>query len=207
MVDEMTNSTEGTRHYQDAMTAQLGERVTNLGRRQSDLESEMRSGFKQMESAVSSLANEMRSSVAALSTNIAERNKPQWQALGVALTFCTILGGLAYWPINAATTDLKAAVSTISQNMVSQAEMKWRTDRGLEDRARTDAAIKDLRDAQVPRQEMERVWQAEDQQRMQIQKQIDELKASQANTYSARDLLLDLRERQDRMEKQLYIKP
>lgn len=96
MVDEMTNNGEANRHYQDAMTAQLGERVTNLGRRQSDLESEMRSGFKQMESAVASLANEMRGSVAALSTNIAERNKPQWQALGVALTFCTILGGLAY---------------------------------------------------------------------------------------------------------------
>lgn len=59
------------------LTAQLGERVTNLGRRQSDPESEMRSGFKQMESAVASLSSEMRTSVAGLATNIAERNKPQ----------------------------------------------------------------------------------------------------------------------------------
>ena len=36
---------------QCAMQAQLGERVTNLGRRQTDLETEMRTGFKQMESS------------------------------------------------------------------------------------------------------------------------------------------------------------
>jgi DNA repair exonuclease SbcCD ATPase subunit len=204
MADEMTNGTDTNRHYQDAMTAQMGERVTNLSRRQSDLESEMRSGFKTMESAVSSLANEMRTSVAALSTNIAERNKPQWQALGVALTFCTILGGLAYWPINAATTDLKAAVLSISENMVTQKEMEWRTARGAEDRVRIEAAVKDVRDAQVPREELSRVWQSDDQQKAQLQKQIDELKMAQANTYSARDLLLDMRERQDRLERQIY---
>lgn len=38
----------------------------------------MRSGFKQMESDASSLANETRNSISALSSNIAERNKPQW---------------------------------------------------------------------------------------------------------------------------------
>lgn len=93
-----SGSDTGERAYTDALQAQLGERVTNLGRRQTDLEAEMRTGFKQLESSVGSLANEMRNSVAALSTNMAERQKPQWQALGVALTFCTILGGLAYWP-------------------------------------------------------------------------------------------------------------
>jgi hypothetical protein len=204
MVDEMNNGMEANRHYQDAMTAQLGERVTNLGRRQSDLESEMRSGFKQMESAVSSLANEMRGSVAALATNIAERNKPQWQALGVALTFCTILGGLAYWPINSATTDLKASVSVIMDKMVTQKEMEWRTARGAEDRQRMEQSIKEVRDAQVPREELSRVWQSDDQQKASLQKQIDELKQAQANTYSARDLLLDMRERQDRLERQIY---
>ncbi len=45
----MTNGNDVSRHYQDAMTAQLGERVTNLGRRQTNLESEMRSGFNQID--------------------------------------------------------------------------------------------------------------------------------------------------------------
>jgi hypothetical protein len=83
MADEMSNNgtSEASRHYQDAMQAQLGERVTNLGRRQTDLEGEMRTSFKTMETAVSSLASEMRTSIAALSANLAERSRPQWQAL------------------------------------------------------------------------------------------------------------------------------
>jgi hypothetical protein len=48
------------------------------------------------------------------------------------------------------------------------------------------------------------VWQSDDQQKASLQKQIDELKQAQANTYSARDLLLDMRERQDRIERQVY---
>ncbi len=58
---------------------------------------------------------------AALSTNGAERNKPQWQALGVALT---------YWPIQTANTDLKATVLVITEKMVTQMEMEWRAPRG-----------------------------------------------------------------------------
>jgi signal transduction histidine kinase len=203
MAEDMNNG-DASRHYQDAMTAQLGERVTNLGRRQTDLEAEMRSGFKQMETGMAAIAHEMRTSVAALSTNIAERNKPQWQALGVALSFCTILGGLAYWPINSATGDLKMAVASINENMVTKSEMEWRTQRGAEDRKRSEEAIASLRESQVPRQELERVWQSDDQQKAALQKQIDELKSSQSSTYSARDLLLDMRERQDRLERQIY---
>jgi len=201
MAEDMTNG-DASRHYQDAMTAQLGERVTNLGRRQTDLESEMRSGFKQIESSVASLSAEMRNSVAALSANIAERNKPQWQALGVALTFCTILGGLAYWPINAATTDLKAAVASMADKMVTRQEMDQRTERGVEDRARTDMAVKDLRDAQVPREELVRVWDNYDQRFTDQQRQIDEVKTAQGSVYGQRDVILDLRERLDRVERQ-----
>jgi hypothetical protein len=201
MAEEMPNGSTEHRVYTDALTAQLGERVTNLGRRQSDLESEMRSGFKQMETAVGSLANEMRTSVAALSTNMAERNKPQWQAIGVALTFCTVLGGIAYWPINSATSDLKMTMAAMSEKMITREEMDWRQARGTEDRARTDTAILDLRAAQVPRAELERVWSADAQEKASLQKQIDELKGNQSNTYSARDLLLDLRERLDRVER------
>jgi len=44
--------------------------------------------------------------------------------------------GAAYWPINTATTDLKASVLTITERMVSRQEMDWRQARGTEDRAR-----------------------------------------------------------------------
>lgn len=75
MAEDMNNGNDAHRVYTHAITAQLGERVTNLGRRQSDLEGEMRSSFKQVESSVASLGNEMRTSIAALSTNIAERKQ------------------------------------------------------------------------------------------------------------------------------------
>ena len=111
MADDMSNNKDAHRVYTDAITAQLGERVTNLGRRQTDLEAEMRAGFKGIDAAVTALANETRASIAALSTNLVERNKPQWQALGVALTFAAMLGGLAYLPIREATSDLKQSVA------------------------------------------------------------------------------------------------
>ncbi|MGV2099069.1 hypothetical protein [Rhizobium sp. 21-4511-3d] len=199
----MNNNGDANRHYQDAMTAQLGERVTNLGRRQSDLESEMRSGFKQMESAVASLSSEMRTSVAALATNIAERNKPQWQAIAVALSFCTIVGGLVYWPIRDATSDLKSSIAIIADKMVTQDELVWRTQRSAEDRARTEASVKDLRDAQVPRAELDRVFAAYDQRFADQQRQINESKEASGSVYGARDVIMDLKTNQQRLEREL----
>ncbi|MBZ9711554.1 hypothetical protein LB543_33265 [Mesorhizobium sp. ESP7-2] len=64
---------EEQRHYQDPIQAQLGERVTNLGRRQTDLEAEMCSGFRQIEQSFSWFTNETRNSIAALGTSISER--------------------------------------------------------------------------------------------------------------------------------------
>lgn len=215
MVDEMNNN-DTARQYLDAAHAQLGERVTNLGRRQTDLEAEMRSGFKQMETALSGLANETRNSISALSTTIAERNKPQWQALGVALTFCTLLGGLAYWPINTATTDLKSAVSSISEKMVTREEMDWRQARGTEDRARMEASIKALQDGLVPRKEHERVWLSYDAQlaadreartaaNQNLQRQIDEIKQTQSGFFGQRDLNMQVLDRLERIERERRI--
>jgi Zn-dependent M16 (insulinase) family peptidase len=202
-IDESNgNGPDVNRIYTDALTAQLGERVTNLNRRQSDLETEMRSGFKQIESSMTSMSSEMRSAVAALSTNMAERNKPQWQALGVALTFATILGALAYWPIQSSTTDLKTALANLSDKIVTQKEMEWRTTRGQEDRARMEANVADIRAGLVPRAEHERVWQNYTNKDQDLQRQVDELKQAQGNVYGARDVILDLRERLDRVERQ-----
>lgn len=84
--------------------------------------------------------------------------------------------------------------------MVTQKELEYRQTRGQEDRARTDANVADLRAAQVPRTELERVWHTDDLVNSQLQ--IDELKASAAGTYGARDAILDLRERLGRIERE-----
>jgi len=57
-------------------------------------------------------------------------------------------------PINA-TSDLKGSVAIITEKMVSQQEMEWRSARGAEDRLRQEASLKDLRDAQVPGAELD----------------------------------------------------
>jgi C-terminal processing protease CtpA/Prc len=201
--DDMNNGgPDVNRIYQDALTAQLGERVTNLNRRQSDLETEMRSGFKQIESSMSSMSTEMRSAVSALSSNIAERNKPQWQAIAVALSFCTIVGGLVYWPIKDDTSGVKASILLITERMVTQKELEWRTARGVEDRQRTEASVKDIRESLVPRAEHERVWQNYTNKDEDLQRQVDEIKQAQGSVYGARDVILDLRQRLDRVERE-----
>lgn len=200
----MANGNDAHRVYTDAITAQLGERVTNLGRRQTDLEAEMRTGFKQMESAMGALAAEMRNSVASLSANIAERNKPQWQALGVALTFCTILGGLAYWPINAATTDLKAAVAAISVNMVTKTEMDWRTQRGAEDRKRSEDALTELRTTTVTRNEWQERNLARNGEIAELGRRIDELRQEVGSVYGTRDVITDLKRQVDTLRQRVF---
>lgn len=189
------------RSYTDAVTAQLGERVTNLGRRQTDLETEMRAGFKQVENGMSAIANEMRTSISALSSNLSERNKPQWQAIGVAITFCTVIGGLAYWPINASTARLEDAVATLSDKIVTRQEMEYRQQRGAEDRNRMEAAIKEIRDAQVPRAELDRVFLNYDQRFIDQQRQLDDQKQQSGAVYGTRDVIMDLRQRVDRVER------
>ncbi|MBB3388414.1 hypothetical protein FHT82_001134 [Rhizobium sp. BK275] len=49
MADDMSNNNDAHRVYADAITAELGEWVTNLGCRQTGLESEVRSGFKNID--------------------------------------------------------------------------------------------------------------------------------------------------------------
>lgn len=222
--DEMNNGNgpDVSRIYTDALTAQLGERVTNLNRRQSDLETEMRSGFKQIESSMTSMSSEMRSAVAALSTNLAERNRTPW---AIIIGFCsvsiTILGGLGFLalqPIKDNIAQIRddskvlqantaTGLSSIVDRMVTQKEMEWRTARGQEDRQRMEQTIKDIRDGLVPRAEHERVWMNYTSKDEDLQRQLDEMKQAQGSVYGQRDIILDLRERLDRVERQRLGQP
>lgn len=79
--------------------------------------------------------------------------------------------------------------------------MDWRQARGAEDRARMEQAIMTIGNDVVPRKEHERVWQSDDRRLADRQRQIDEVKGAQCSVYNARDVLLDLRERLDRVER------
>lgn len=200
----MANGDEPARHYQDATTAQLGERVTNMGRRINDVEVEMRSGFNQVNNSLNASTNETRQAISALSNNLAERNKTQWPviflAIGVASSVLGYFVTQALTPIRDANLDMKAAIietqksiQALAQNTVSRQEMDWRSQRGAEDRLRMEAAVTDIRSGLVPRAELERVWQAYDQRFLDQQRQIDDLKTTSASTYNARDVILDMK--------------
>lgn len=201
---EQPNSTPSV---SDAATAALGERVSNITRRQTDLENEMRAGFRSIESHVDRVATDTRAAIASLTQNLSERNKPQWQAIGVALTFAVVIGGMAYWPIREATVRLETASARLEERMVTRQEMDWRQARSAEDRSRMEGNIVDIRDGLVPRREHERVWANFDQRFLDQQRQLDEVKAQQNSVYGARDVLIDLRERLDRLEQQRRMTP
>lgn len=211
MADDMANGRESTRDYLDATTAAMGERITNLNRRQGDFESETRNSLNALTNSVQSFMAETRTSFTTLSSTLSERNKPQWQAVGVALTFAALIGGLAYMPIREATTDLKTAVLSLSDRMVTHDELELRAARGTEDRLRTEATLATIRDDLVPRAEHSRVWASYDLQIANLrelimssnsekQRQIEELKTALGGIYGARDALQEMRDRIDRLE-------
>lgn len=191
-----------------ASWARLSERVENQGKDIVDLRSNMNTGFQSVNAAIGTLSNELRS-------NSRTQWPAIWAALSVGVAILTGLGFMALQPIKDNIASIRddakvqmassaQAISAVVDKMVTQKEMEWRTARGAEDRQRMEQSIREVRDAQVPREELSRVWLSDDQQKAALQKQIDELKQAQSNTYSARDLLLDMRERQDRLERQIY---
>lgn len=183
-----------------AQYARLSERVENQGKDIIDLRSNMNTGFQTVQATLSALSNELRS-------NSRTQWPAIWAALSVGVAILTGLGFMALQPIKENTTRLETALVRVAETAVSQKEMEWRTTRGSEDRLRSDAMIKELREEQVPRKELDRVWTAYDQRIADHQRQLDEIKQAQGNVYGARDFLLELRERQERIERILQERP
>lgn len=194
--DPMTNFDPETR------IAALGERVEGQGRRLSSLEATVTQGFKQVEVSIGSLSSEFRNS-----------QRPQWQAIGVALTFATVVGALAYWPIRENQSDFKSDLRSIADSAMSVSSFvdfkaTYENNRIVSRTEYIDkfnavnSSIAKIADDQVPRKEMDRVWASQDRQFSDLQRQLDEIKASVANVYSPRDVIRDTLERIDRLERE-----
>lgn len=204
MVTDMAN---GSSLNEDTNTRVgiLSQRTANLEGGFVDFRREVNQQFISVNAAVGSLMTKMDERFTALASAMAEKNKTQWPVIWSAIGVSGAV--LAYFvtqnlaPIKETQSEIKQSIVTVVDKMVTQQEMKWRTDRGAEDRVRTDAAIADIRAGLVPRAEHERVWQNYDQRFTDEQRQIDELKSSSASTYNVRDVLLDLRNRLDALER------
>ncbi|WP_281978783.1 hypothetical protein [Pseudorhizobium flavum] len=189
-----------------AQYARLSERVENQGKDIVDLRSNMNTGFQTLNSSINALSNELRS-------NSKTQWPVIWSAIGVSFAVLGGIGTMAYYPIREAqaqlkmeirdlSTDASGAITALAEKAVTQKELEWRTARAAEDRQRTEASMRELRGEQVPRQEHERIWAGYDERVANIQRQIDEVKQAQGSVYGQRDIILDLRERLDRIERQ-----
>lgn len=198
-------------HDTSTRIATLSQRTANLENVVSDIRRELGTSISAVNSAVLNMSSKFDEKFAAMTTQMAERNRPQWQALSVVLATLVVIGGLVYWPIRESQSDLKSALQMVSANMVPREELDWRSDRAREDRARTEANITDIRDKTVPRNEwMERNLSRDHdidnlrgavmRETTNLQRQVDEVKQVQGNIYNARDVILDMRGRLDRLE-------
>lgn len=203
----MAGNSEMSSNGFDPMTswARLSERVENQGKDIVDLRSNMNTGFQTINSAISTLSNELR-------TNSKTQWPVIWSAAGVCFTILAALGAFFYGTLSKGQDRLDSAIvetskgvqlsiEKMTEKMVTQKELEWRTARAAEDRQRTELAIKDIRDSLVPRAEHERVWQTYEQKDKDLQRQIDEGKQAQGSVYGQRDFMLDIRERLDRLER------
>lgn len=180
-------------------------------------------GLQQRVAGIESAVQNVSSQVSALAATFNDRSRTPWGILitGASFMMAVILavGGLAYAPIREAITDAKADVRAISDAAVSVSaftdfkstyennRIASRNDNDAKFAAARSAVDTDLTRVedqlkdQVPRAEHERVWLGYDQRFMDVQRQVDELKQAQSATYGLRDVILDIRERQDRLER------
>lgn len=196
----------------EAKYAALDERVANQGLRLTQIEQTMMSGFRQVEQTLGNLGAELRGG-----------QKPQWQAISVAATvtiaFMGLVGTLAYMPVTSGLRDVREDVRANAKDSLSVDAFKEfkatyennrllnRTDVDAKvlrldtDLSKLEGQVREAAAAVVPRGEHQERWRSQDAAVAAVQRQLDDLKAALGGIYGARDVILDLRERLDRVER------
>lgn len=210
MAEATDMTTNGNGFDPMANWARLSERVENQGKDIIDLRSNMNTGFQGVNANLAALSNELRS-------NSKTQWPAIWAALSVGVAILTGLGFMALQPIKDNTARLEEsivrvsennqnALSKLSENIVTQKEMEWRTLRGAEDRKRADDAMTDLRSSTVTRNEWQERNLSRDHEIAELSRRIDEIRQEIGSQYTTRDVLLstqsevkDLRNRMQRL--------
>lgn len=206
---DLTMARNGDSGFDPAASwGRLSERVEHQGRDLIDLRSNMNTGFQNLQHTLSGLANEFRGSSRTQWPII-------WSAIGVCFTMFAAVGTLAYWPVldnqdrlEAALMRLSDTVGVVSEKSLSRDEANWRGARTAEDRARTEAALTDLRNSTVTRlewserngarsQEIGALRDATHSEDANLQRQIDQLRQDFGSIYGTRDIIQDLKKEVD----------
>jgi hypothetical protein len=194
--------------------AVTNQRVNTLERSVRDLSEDLNRTSRDLSTQIGNVATNLMAELKGVTGQLSERSKIPWQALGVMLTFVTVIGGLVYWPIKDSQARLETQLLRIAEGAVSQKEFneRWATgaarrddwQRASEDRSRDNRnLIEKLRDAVVPRSEHEEKWRGADNKFADLQRQLDKQEKAFGDTYSLKDVLARMQRRQDELESEL----
>ncbi len=137
--------------------------------------------------------------------------RPQWQAYGLVVTIALAFSGFVWW-VNTDRQNAMAlqfgksndAIATLIAKMddskVDVATYNVGAERARETRQNQEKAIDGISAKMVPFEVHKIQWDAQAAANLTLQRQIDELKKGQSDTYSARDVILDLKSRQRELE-------
>jgi hypothetical protein len=196
----------------DAKLAALEQRVYGLER-----------GVHDLNQLFTGRIGEVSAQLAGLTTKLDERSRTPWativSAMGVVLAIVIAGGQLAKAPLDDALArlerdyerlgreavrlpafaDLKATYE--SDRLVARQEFDARFARMERETAEIERQAREAAAAVVPRGEHQERWRSQDAAIAAIQRQLDELKSALGGVYGARDVIIDLRERLERIER------
>lgn len=178
-------------------TSVQSQRITTIDTSLADLRRDTATQIQGINATLGALASKIDERFNAIAATMAERNKTQWpviwSAIGVSFAVFAYIFTQNLTPIKESQSDLKDSVTLITQNMVTQAELKWRTDRSVEDRTRMNESLIYLRDNTVTRNEWSERSRTLDVQMTDLGRRIDDISKAQGEVYGTRDIIQDLK--------------
>lgn len=178
-------------------TSVQSQRITTIDTSLADLRRDTATQIQGINATLGALASKIDERFNAIAATMAERNKTQWpviwSAIGVSFAVFAYIFTQNLTPIKESQSDLKDSVTLITQNMVTQAELKWRTDRSSEDRRTMNDNIIYLRDNTVSRNEWSERSKTLDVQISDLGRRIDDISKAQGEVYGTRDIIQDLK--------------
>ncbi len=116
-------------------------------------------------SQLNSVSGALSQQIAGLGGKLDDRSKPNWMLLiglaGVIITFMTVIGGLAYSPIQATINRVELDILRLRETSVPTRELDARALRTAADMARLGKDIDTIEARQVNRVEHEEKWRSQ----------------------------------------------
>lgn len=164
-----------------------------------------------LEARVTVLSEEIhnvRQSITSLHAKFDQGRATPWGAVTAGLAALGLIGAVVVWAFGAYTTQINSnqqammgSIEKLANVVVPRAELEDRRAISNQRIDRMDRDIEKLEMAQVSRGEMQEHWRAQETGDLQIQKQIDDIRATFGSSYSLKDALSEIQARIERLER------